>query len=745
MPARAKPKPKSKVKPKSIQTSAVPCTIQAADGAGVRRFSLEAYTGEPMSIWPWDDPVVIDLASIDLTSQRIPALYDHRSDSDYIVGQVESIAVQNGKLVASGIFTPTDDPSDRNYSKKVLDRADAGYQWQVSVGGNPGKVERVQAGQTIDVNGRTYQGPVLIAKNLQLREISFVVLGGDRLTSAVVSRYKSIKGSAMTFEEWLLSMGFEDVSTLSEVQKANLQQVYNDEYGESEEEEEVTDEDAVKPEEEVTVERETTDEEEMMPTNARSKKSKLNATSVLARVKAISRLCEEHGNPKIKANNGKKVKLLSHAIENNWSVDKVKSELLAMKRSSRHAGPAVIVKSHDKSCTLQALQGALLVRAGLALDNKAFTNSVQAIALKLPQWLRAGINDSNRNQIMEAAHKYSDMSAVDICREALRLEGKSIPTNRSEMIQAAFSGSNLANIFTTNVNAILLASYLEAPDTTMSWTKEAEVADFKTQERIRVEVGDGLSKLPRGGTADDASFADALESYKIARYAKRFQIDEQDIIDDMLGAISDTPLRLGQAAARLRPDLVYSILLSNPTLTATGRALFNTTDGNLGSSSALSAATLKSAIAAINKIQENGANLNLTATHLIVPPALRFVAKELIASTAIVIAGTAGSVTERGTANTLADENLQLVSDARLENGVVDPATETSNAGSSTTWYLASVMAHTIEVGYLRGTGKAPQVRSFTLDRGQYGIGWDVKMDIGAKALDWKGLRKTTA
>lgn len=735
--------------PKELKTTAVNCRIKAADGSGKRRFSLEAYTGEPMSIWPWEDPVVIELDSIDLSNQRIPALYDHRSTAECIVGQVESIRLQDGKLVAEGVFTPTDAPLEMNYCKQVLDRADAGYQWQVSVGGNPGQVERVQSGQTITVNGRRYEGPLYVARKLQLREVSFVVLGGDRLTTAVVSRNKSIKGATMSFEEWLVSIGFDDQTSLSEIQRTNLQLLYNEEYAEEDEEENATN-----PEEGVIAEEEKKEEdviaqeeekEEVMPTNARAKKRKINAAHVMARVKTITRLCEEYGNPKIKASSGKKVKLLSHAIENNWSVDRVKTELLALKRSSREAGPAIIVKSHEKSCTVQSLQGAILLRAGLPLDHKAFTNSVQAIALKLPQWLRSGINDANRNRIMEEAHKYSDMSAVDLCREALRLEGKTVPTNRSEMIQAAFSGSNLANIFTTNVNAILLASYLEAPDTTMSWTKEAEVADFKTQERIRVEVGDGLSKLPRGGTADDASFADALESYKIARYAKRFQIDEQDIIDDMLGAISDTPLRLGQAAARLRPDLVYSILLSNPTLTATGRALFNTTDGNLGSSSALSAATLKSAIAAINKIQENGANLNLTATHLIVPPALRFVAKELIASTAIVIAGTAGSVTERGTANTLADENLQLVSDARLENGVVDPATETSNAGSSTTWYLASVMAHTIEVGYLRGTGKAPQVRSFTLDRGQYGIGWDVKMDIGAKALDWKGLRKTTA
>ena len=54
-------------------------------------------------------------------------------------------------------------------------------------------------------------------------------------------------------------------------------------------------------------------------------------------------------------------------------------------------------------------------------------------------------------------------------------------------------------------------------------------------------------------------------------------------------------------------------------------------------------------------------------------------------------------------------------------------------------------MAKTIEVAYRRGTGRAPQVRSFTLDKGKWGMGWDINMDIGAKAMDWHGMRKTTA
>ena len=34
-------------------------------------------------------------------------------------------------------------------------------------------------------------------------------------------------------------------------------------------------------------------------------------------------------------------------------------------------------------------------------------------------------------------------------------------------------------------------------------------------------------------------------------------------------------------------------------------------------------------------------------------------------------------------------------------------------------------------------------MRSFVLDKGRWGIGWDVKMDVGAKALDFRALYKS--
>lgn len=436
----------------------------------------------------------------------------------------------------------------------------------------------------------------------------------------------------------------------------------------------------------------------------------------------------------------------AQAIREGWSIEK--AELAAMKASLpnvRAANPAsvapLIDRSRDRNCTHDVLSAALLLRSGIRLDNRAFGSGRG----NLPSWLQAGINDPYRNQVMDAGHRYSTLSLLDLCRESIRLDGRDCPLSQDEIIRTAFSGGSLSNIFTTNVNAVLLAGYMEHPDTTVGWTREGEVPNFKSNERPRMKTEAGLTKLPRGGTADDMEVSDTAESYKIARYSGKLAVDEQDIIDDDLSAFARVAADMAVKAARLRPDLVYAILLANGLL-ADGLALFatGTGRGNLGSSSALASGTLKTAISAMMILQENGVNVAIEPTHLIVPPSLKWTAYELVNSTGIVVAGTAGTVTERGNFNALQNA-VTPVAEARLENGVIDPDSGETYGGSATSWYLASVMAPTVEVGYRRGTGKAPSVRSYPLTNGKFGIGWDVTLDIGAKALDWRGLRKTTA
>ena len=432
------------------------------------------------------------------------------------------------------------------------------------------------------------------------------------------------------------------------------------------------------------------------------------------------------------------------AIEDGWDKNQTASAVLDEVRAKR-PNPSIITRDHNSDCSREALVAAYILRAGGRLDHPAY-QSQKAVAMKVPAFLRAGLNAEQRQKAMEWGHRYSSMSMMDLCREAVRLDGKEVSHDREDLFRAAFSsGGSLTNIFTDSVNAVLLSSYMDSGDTTQGWTSETDVADLKLNERPRVEIGDGLSLLPEGAEADHAKWADVLESYKINRFAKQFVVDEIAVINDSMQVLTETPKKFGEAAGWLRPDIVYSILLQNDSLNATSRALFNTTDANLGSSSALAAATLKVAISAMMSIRENSRNLNLVPTHLVVPTSLYFTANELAASAQLIIAGTAGSVTERGSKNVISDLGLSVVSDGRLENGLVDPTNAESLSGSSSTWYMASNRAHTIEVAYLRGSGRVPQVRSGVLQQGQFGTWFDVRHFVGAKALDWKGLRKTTA
>ena len=50
----------------------------------------------------------------------------------------------------------------------------------------------------------------------------------------------------------------------------------------------------------------------------------------------------------------------------------------------------------------------------------------------------------------------------------------------------------------------------------------------------------------------------------------------------------------------------------------------------------------------------------------------------------------------------------------------------------------------TILVAYLSGTGRRPVIRSYVLDKGEWGIGWDCKMDVGGAFENFHGMLKSS-
>jgi hypothetical protein len=420
---------------------------------------------------------------------------------------------------------------------------------------------------------------------------------------------------------------------------------------------------------------------------------------------------------------------LRQAVDGGWDEAQASVAFLSSLRGSRPngaaAGPAIHIRGHEKDCTADALATGLMLRMGTRVVNPRASEAVQA-----EQARRAELGD-----------RYSDMSLIDICREAVRLDGRSAPHNRSESIRTAVSGGSLVAIFTTNVNARFLPAFMESPDTTQGWVSEVDVADFKVNERFSLGKTAMPKRTPRGKTADHTTISDQVESYKIARYTNQFVVDEQDMIDDNFGAIQSMPVEMGNACGRLRPSMVYAIVLNNAALNADSIALFHTSHANIatGAGSALSVTSLKAGVIAISKQTQSGVTLNIAPRYLVVPQDLRFTAAELLKSAEV--RDTTAS-TKYPTYNSLQDLTIELRVDNRLGvAGVTDPVTDTPVAGLATNWVLTgSAMDKTIEVGYLAGTGRRPQLRSFVLDRGQWGIGWDIKFDLGAKALAYQGL-----
>jgi hypothetical protein len=147
------------------------------DQAEVRRqFAITAYTGKELDTW--FGRLVIDVDGI-ATKEKMPVLREHARDR--VVGYGQSYK-DNGALYVAGEFSK----STRD-AREVLALADEGYPWQASVAVWPQKVmnlkdEKMRA----TVNGREFSGPAEVWLESKVGEVSFVSLGRDDDTAAIV-------------------------------------------------------------------------------------------------------------------------------------------------------------------------------------------------------------------------------------------------------------------------------------------------------------------------------------------------------------------------------------------------------------------------------------------------------------------------------------------------------------------------------------------------------------------------------
>ena len=185
--------------------------LQVAANDGLRKFDLEAYTGGLVNLPQYDIPVVFELSSMSMQPNlnQIPLLKDH--DIHRGIGHAESVVIDASSGVSgTGIMSVPGEDRD-----VVVEAADNGKEWQLSVGGTASEddIVLIAAGENFTANGRGLQGPALLVSNYLLREITFVEAGADA-TGAFATLLASFDSQSkqddeMNFEQWLKSLGID--------------------------------------------------------------------------------------------------------------------------------------------------------------------------------------------------------------------------------------------------------------------------------------------------------------------------------------------------------------------------------------------------------------------------------------------------------------------------------------------------------------------------------------------------------
>lgn len=695
----------------------------------VPRFKGVAYSGGPLYWQGAPGPVILDLAGLSIPSQIVASGREH--DRDAIVGNTTSVTNTGTQLRCEGVLSG-DDQTVIETSRRAK-AAGSQFPWQLTIDADYSKrqdIEVLMPRTTARINGRQVTGPALIVRRSTLRMIDFTVKGADQHAKAVVQASAASEGFEMSFEDWVTSLGFVPAD-LTDVQRAGLQKQYDalmaDESAEGDDSGDAAS---------VTASSRTPMDFSKFVNDAK-KAARDAAADELKRHADIRAAIKAHApNGLTFKQNNQEYDLEQFAIENDWSAKDAELQALRESRPKAPAGRSDTLLASSDAITL-----ALAVKGGMDID-RVFDRRLAIEASKpMPGWIFLDSNNDQRAKLMEAAHKLRGRNSIDLAIASLQASGQGgFGMDVTEAIQASFSSNSFGNILNSSAQITVLAKFDETADTTEWVDDKTPAKNFLASTDVRLKTASGsLSKLAPGGTAKPGKLDDTGEVYKADRYAESFVIDEQELINDRLGLIMMGLGEYGEKAKRLKPDLVYALLMSNPTLSSDSIALFHASHLNI-QGGAMSEATLAAAIALLAKAKENGRGIDAKATDILVPPSLSFTVEGYLTSTGRIPIDTVGGPTE----NMLKKRNIKVIEEQRLENGVVDPDSGSTVNGSALLSYLIDRNRCPIKAYYVEATGRSPIVRREALGVGQFGLAITTALDIGVAAVRYQTAVRLT-
>lgn len=298
--------------------------------------------------------------------------------------------------------------------------------------------------------------------------------------------------------------------------------------------------------------------------------------------------------------------------------------------------------------------------------------------------------------------------------------------------------SSFAYLTENVMNKNLRAGYTESRVTYDKIVKVGQsVPDFKKKAVYTTSAVGNLTAWPDGSKPDLASFMDYKDSYGVEAFAKMLEFSWQLFVNDDMGALTQSPFKMGNAARRTINAYVWSLVTGNPTL-ADGQTFFlATAAGNRKKANYISSGlvvTVASLSALENLMrQQVGQNtregntgpdiLNIEPRYLITPTAIKNTA-------AAVVKSIADPASSNSNVHNPFSNALELISEPLLD------------ANSTQAYYLAAdpALVDGIELSFLQGF-EEPKMWSGT-DEKTLTKWWAIAQVYGGLVVDHRGWVK---
>jgi len=735
-----------------MASRAVPVPMDASTGMpasldeATRSVEVIASTEAPVMVMDWERWEVVREVLL-MSGCRIPAsgqlvlLDTHSRESvSKVLGSFRSgrvAATEHGPSLVGRTHYSTVKEADDAFTK-----VKEGHVTDVSIGYEVLAHIWVKDGESVSMDGKTFDGPMRIGVEWIPRELSLCPIGADESakfrnqqppapaaghnkekamakTTAAGGKQTAAPGSGETkragvlarLRSVLIALGLRAEEEELEEEREDVELV--DENGNPIEPSELTEEELItvvegleevlaEAEEELAVQEEEGQRQARRGAlreparSARILSPTQAARAERSRVLAIQNMARAHNIPE---------EVAVQLIESGVSLTAAKAKVFDMRSQTQTTGPGfrVSMGNTEQEKFRTAAQDALSLRCGIRIEAPA-----------------------------EGATELQSYSLREIAREMLVRSGQRPDGHIVQIVGRALATTDLPHLLVETSRRTLMEAFEVAEETWRTWAGTGTATDFKKSTALGLEGEVKPVLKPEGGEYKEGKLAENAEEYKIATYGRKMVITREAIINDDLNALTALPRMYGEQTAEMVGDVAYAALLATPNIMGDGNPLFSTVHNNLyaGKGGIPTVENLGAVVTGM-KLQKDsfGKTITIQPKFFLAPVALE-VASEQFFNTQLQGAGSILGIQAKPLVNNPYGGNFfTRVYDRRMDE-----------AGANN-YYLAAVRG-TVVVFFLGGV-ESPYIEeqiNFDTD----GVESKVRMDVGAKAMRWVTLAKAT-